>query len=225
MEMGHIMSRAPVIPVISIDDPAKAVPLARALVAGGLPVLEITFRTDAAFEAVERVVAEVPEALVGVGTVRRATDLERARELGARFVVTPGLTAELIDAAGDISLPLLPGVMTPSEVMRALDAGYSDLKLFPAAAAGGLTMLKALAGPFPDVRFCPTGGVGPRNLVDYLSLGNVTCVGGSWVTPAAAVAEGDWTSVSELARAACDQAKSVRQGTTDTSAARTVNTD
>ncbi|MEX0729354.1 MAG: bifunctional 4-hydroxy-2-oxoglutarate aldolase/2-dehydro-3-deoxy-phosphogluconate aldolase [Aquisalimonadaceae bacterium] len=206
MDIRSILARAPVIPVISIEDPRKAVPLARALVAGGLPVLEITLRTARAFEAVERIVAEVPEALVGVGTIQRPEEMSRSAALGACFAVSPGLTPELASAARDVALPLLPGVMTPSEVMRARGAGYLDLKLFPAAPAGGSAMLKALGGPFPDVRFCPTGGVRPATMLDYLSLNNVPCVGGTWLTPVDAVTAEDWARITGLAMEACAMA-------------------
>lgn len=215
MDIRSIMAQVPVIPVISINDPLNAVPLARALVEGGLHVLEITLRTPCAFDAVERIVAEVPEALVGVGTVLRADDVYRSRSLGARFAVSPGLTAELAQAAQESELPLLPGVMTPSEVMRAREHGYLNLKLFPAAQAGGAAMLKAMAGPFPDIRFCPTGGVSVDNLADYLSLSNVACVGGSWLTPEDAVTAGDWVRITRMAAEACASAQRMRTGSSD----------
>ena len=200
--MREILAATPVIPVIRIDDPASAVPLARALVAGGLHVLEITLRTEQAFAAVERILADVPEAITGIGTVRQPDDLHRASALGAHFAVSPGLTPALAEAATTSGLPLLPGVMTPSEILRAQEAGFDSLKLFPAEPAGGLAMLKALAGPFPDIRFCPTGGITPANLPDYLALPNVPCVGGSWLTPAEAVAHGDWPRITRLAEEA-----------------------
>ncbi len=202
MDIRTIMGLAPVIPVLVIGETEQAVPLARALVDGGLPVLEVTLRTEAAFEAVERIAAEVEGAVVGVGTVRSAADLERAKALGARFAVSPGLTDALARAAQVTGLPLLPGVMTPSEAMAAAEAGFSALKLFPAAQAGGIGMLKALRGPFPELVFCPTGGIGADTFRDFLTLPNVACVGGSWVAPAEAVRFGDWARITRLAREA-----------------------
>lgn len=215
MDIHNLTAQAPVIPVISITHAGNAVPLARALLAGGLHVLEITLRTPGAFDAVERIAAEVPQVLVGVGTILRAEDMHRAASLGARFAVSPGLTPELAQAAGETGLPLLPGVMTPSEVMRARELGYRNLKLFPAAPAGGAAMLKSLAGPFPDISFCPTGGVTPENLVDYLSLSNVSCVGGSWLAPEEAVAAGDWARITRLAAEASAAAQRIRGGSPD----------
>lgn len=197
-----LMRAAPVIPVLVLDDAAQAAPLAEALTAGGLPILEVTLRTPAALEAV-RAMRDVPGCIVGVGTVTRPEQFALAREAGARFAVTPGTTPALLDAGRDAGLALLPGVATPSEVLTALAAGHDRLKFFPAGAAGGVPMLKALAGPFADVKFCPTGGVGIDNLRDYLALDNVLCVGGSWVAPADAVRAGDWRTITDLARAAC----------------------
>jgi len=202
MHMRDIMELAPVIPVISIEDPDTAVPLARALVAGGLPVLEITLRTPRAFEAIARIVAEVPEAVVGVGTIQRPDDLHRSAALGVRFAVSPGLTRELVETARTLGLPFLPGVMTPSDILLARELGLHELKLFPAELAGGLDMLKALAGPFPDIRFCPTGGIRPDTLADFLARDNVLCVGGTWLAPRGAVETGDWAQVTQLAREA-----------------------
>jgi len=201
-------SMAPVIPVIVLDDPRHAVPLARACVAGGITLLEVTLRTPAALEAIRRIAAEVPEAQVGAGTVTALPDLARAAAAGARFIVTPGFDRSMAAAARDRGMPLLPGVMTPSEVMAALGEGLSVLKFFPAQAAGGVVMLRALAGPFPSIRFCPTGGVDARNAPDYLALPNVVAVGGSWLTPAAAIAREDWSAITTLARSAA----SLRRG-------------
>lgn len=206
MKLREIMQQGPVIPVLTIDDPAHAVPLARALVAGGLPVLEVTLRTAAAVAAIAAMAAQVPGAIVGAGTLTRPEDFRRVRNAGAQFAVSPGLTPALVEAAADCQLPFLPGVMTPSEVMYAQAAGFTELKLFPAVPAGGIGMLKALAGPFPELAFCPTGGSEVGMLADFLALPNVLCVGGSWVAPAQAVAQGDWARITQLA-AACRQSR------------------
>jgi 2-dehydro-3-deoxyphosphogluconate aldolase/(4S)-4-hydroxy-2-oxoglutarate aldolase len=192
----------PVVPVIVIDRVEHAVPLARALVAGGVRVLEVTLRTPVALEAISAIAREVDEAIVGVGTVTRASDVVKAIDAGARFGVSPGLTSELIEAAAATDLPLLPGVMTPSEVMAARAAGFAELKLFPAQQAGGIGMLKAMAGPFPEITFCPTGGISAASAPEFLAQPNVACVGGSWLTPREAIAAGDWAAITALARAA-----------------------
>jgi 2-dehydro-3-deoxyphosphogluconate aldolase/(4S)-4-hydroxy-2-oxoglutarate aldolase len=197
MNTDQLMSAGPVIPVLTIDDPEHAVPLARALCASGVRVLEITLRTEAALEAVRRVAREVPEAIPGVGTVTRAEDFTAARGAGAHFAVSPGFSPELAAAAGN--LPWLPGVSTASEVMAAQRLGYHRLKFFPAAAMGGTATLKALSGPFGDVRFCPTGGIDAGNASDYLALANVACVGGSWLAPPDAIAAGAWDRITGLA--------------------------
>jgi 2-dehydro-3-deoxyphosphogluconate aldolase/(4S)-4-hydroxy-2-oxoglutarate aldolase len=202
MLIGDVVSAAPVIPVIVLEDAADAVPLARALLAGGLPVLEVTLRTEAALAGIRAIAREVPQAIVGAGTVLGSDDLAAAREAGAHFAVSPGATAALFEAGRSGGLPLLPGVMTPSEVAAALAAGYDTLKFFPAAQAGGVEMLKALAGPFPRVKFCPTGGITLASALDFLALPNVCCVGGSWITPAASIRASDWTSITRLARQA-----------------------
>jgi 2-dehydro-3-deoxyphosphogluconate aldolase/(4S)-4-hydroxy-2-oxoglutarate aldolase len=194
-----LMRIGPVIPVIVIDDVEQAVPLARALVAGGVRVLEVTLRTPVALDAIRAIAAEVPDAVVGVGTVSRAVHFVQAIEAGARFGVSPGLSRELIEAAHASRLPLLPGVMTPSDVISARNTGFSELKLFPAQQAGGIGMLKALSGPFPDVTFCPTGGVTLATAPSFLALPNVGCVGGSWLTPPAMVKAGDWEGITALA--------------------------
>lgn len=197
----------PVIPVIVIERVDDAVPLARALVAGGVRVLEVTLRTPVALEAIRRIAAEVPEAIVGAGTLRSAADLEAAKAAGCAFGVSPGYTADVGRAARDLGLPLLPGVATASEVMAASDDGFEFLKFFPATAAGGLPMLKAWAGPFPDVVFCPTGGITPETAPQFLALPNVKVVGGSWLTPADAIARGEWTRITALASAASSLAR------------------
>jgi 2-dehydro-3-deoxyphosphogluconate aldolase/(4S)-4-hydroxy-2-oxoglutarate aldolase len=202
MDALQLMRAGPVIPVIVIDELAHAVPLAEALLAGGVRVLEVTLRTPVALDAIRAIAREVPDAIVGAGTISRAEDFRRAIDAGARFAVSPGLTADLIAASRASSLPFLPGVMTPSEVIAARAAGFSALKLFPAQQAGGIGMLKAMAGPFADVTFCPTGGVTAATASDFLELPNVGCVGGSWLTPKAAIVGGDWKLITELARAA-----------------------
>jgi 2-dehydro-3-deoxyphosphogluconate aldolase/(4S)-4-hydroxy-2-oxoglutarate aldolase len=198
----EIMRIGPVIPVIVVEQIEHAVPLARALVAGGVRVLELTLRTPVALEAIEAIAREVEGAIVGVGTITRPEDFDRSIKAGALFGVSPGLTSALAAAARDSALPLLPGVMTPSDVIAARAAGFSELKLFPAQQAGGIGMLNALAGPFPDVTFCPTGGVSAATAPDFLALPNVACVGGSWLTPRDAIAAGDWARITSLAREA-----------------------
>jgi 2-dehydro-3-deoxyphosphogluconate aldolase/(4S)-4-hydroxy-2-oxoglutarate aldolase len=197
-----LAAHGPVIPVIVIDEVAHAVPLARALVAGGVRVLEVTLRTPVALGAIEAIARAVPDAIVGAGTVCSADDAQAALDAGAAFAVSPGYTAELGAACRRIGLPLLPGAVSASEVMAAMADGLQFLKFFPAEAAGGVTMLKSLAGPFPAMRFCPTGGLTPTNAPTYLALPNVVVCGGSWLTPAEALRAGDWGRVTQLARAA-----------------------
>ena len=199
MNVHDLLRAAPVMPVIVIDDAAQAVPLARALVEGGIRVLEVTLRTPAALQAIRAIAKEVPDAIVGAGTIINAHDLQQAREAGARFGVSPGATPELLALGRAGDWPYLPGVMTPSDLMAALAAGYNTLKFFPAAQAGGIPMLKALGGPFPQVTFCPTGGITPATAPDYLALPNVACVGGSWLTPAALLHARDWPAITKLA--------------------------
>lgn len=201
LSVDTLMGMAPVIPVLSIDDIHQAVPLAQALVAGGLPVLEVTLRTPAALEAI-RAMSEVAGAIVGVGTVIRPAQFEAARIAGARFAVTPGATPTLLAAARDSGLPTLPGVASASEAIAALEQGFDRLKLFPAEAVGGRTLLKSLYGPLPELAFCPTGGVSPENLASYLALPNVYCVGGSWVAPREQLRVGDWAGITALAQEA-----------------------
>lgn len=200
MSILNWLHSAPVIPVLVIDDADHAVPLARALVAGGLPNLEVTLRTDAALEAITRMAREVPDARVGVGTVRNPDDVRRAADAGAVFAVSPGLPPSLREA--DLPIDLLPGAMTPTEIMTAAEAGFDALKLFPASVAGGEAMLRAIAGPLPDLRFCPTGGVREDTLRRYLALPNVACVGGTWLATADMLARGDWAGIETLARRA-----------------------
>lgn len=202
MPPRDVLSLAPVLPVVVLDDPGDAVPLARALVAGGLRAVEITLRTGAALEAIRAVAAEVPEAVVGAGTVLTPDQAEAATAAGAGFLVSPGWTERLLAAATAAGVPFLPGVSTASEVMALLERGVREMKFFPAEAAGGPAFLKSLAGPLPAARFCPTGGIGPKTARAYLALPNVGCVGGTWMLPADALAERDWGRVTELARAA-----------------------
>ncbi|QRZ12231.1 bifunctional 4-hydroxy-2-oxoglutarate aldolase/2-dehydro-3-deoxy-phosphogluconate aldolase [Paracoccus methylovorus] len=190
---------APVIPVLVVGDAARAEGLATALVAGGLPVLEVTLRTPAALQVITEM-AKVTGGHVGAGTVLTPDDAKRAQDAGASFAVAPGATERLVRACEEIGLPLLPGAVTASEVMRAMEMGFSMLKFFPAEAAGGAKSLKSLAGPLPQVSFCPTGGVSIQNAPDYLALPNVTCVGGSWIAPDAEVAAGDWAAIEARAR-------------------------
>ena len=202
MSIDEIMRTAPVIPVIVVNDLVSAVPLCRALVAGGLTVLEITLRTDSALEAIRAIKGEVEGAIVGAGTVLNAAQLEAVAELGCAFAVSPGFTPALLDAAVTIDCPLLPGASTASEVMQLLERGHDRQKFFPAEPAGGVPFLKSLASPLPEALFCPTGGIGPDTAERYLELKNVLCVGGSWVVPPAAVAAGDWQGITDLARSA-----------------------
>jgi 2-dehydro-3-deoxyphosphogluconate aldolase / (4S)-4-hydroxy-2-oxoglutarate aldolase len=199
----QVMQDAPVIPVIVLNDVAHAVPMARALVAGGIRMLEVTLRTSQALACIEAIAKEVPEAIVGAGTVRNAADAKAAANAGAKFAVSPGYTPSVGQACRDVGLSLLPGVATGSEIMMAQEDGYTELKFFPAMQAGGSAMLKAWGGPFFDVRFCPTGGVTAQNASEFLSLPNVACVGGSWLVPAEALANGDWARIEKLAREAC----------------------
>ena len=192
---------APVIPVLVIEDIAHAIPLARALVAGGLPVLEVTLRTDCAIDAIAAM-ATVSGARVGAGTVLDAHDAARAKAAGAEFAVSPGAAPGLIAACAALELPLLPGAVTATEVMTLFEQGYHMLKFFPAGPAGGAPMLKALNGPLPKITFCPTGGVSLGNATEYLSLNNVACVGGSWVAPTKLMADGDWKAITTLAQQA-----------------------
>lgn len=207
MNIREILSLAPVIPVLTVTDLESAVPLARALAAGGLRVLEITLRTPVALAAIEVMRKAVPQAIVGVGTLTRPVDFADAGRAGAQFGVTPGFTAELAAASRGARFPLLPGVMTPTELITARAAGFNVLKLFPAQQAGGIAMLQALAGPFPDVVFCPTGGITRAAAPDYLALTNVACVGGSWVAPPAMLASRDWSGIEALARDAASLRK------------------
>ena len=199
-DIAAILADGPVIPVIVIDDVAHAVPMARALVDGGVRVLEITLRTDAGLESMRRIIAEVPDAIVGAGTVLTPAQLEEVAAIGAAFAVSPGATPRLLDAAAQSPVPLLPGTSTASEVMTLLERGYSHMKLFPAEAVGGANLLASLASPLPGATFCPTGGIDPEKAKRYLALPNVVCVGGSWLVPRDAMRQGEWGKLTELAR-------------------------
>ena len=198
----QVMQDAPVIPVIVLNDVAHAVPMARALVEGGIRMLEVTLRTPQALACIEAIAKAVPQAVVGAGTLRSKADAQAAANAGARFAVSPGYTRALGAACRDLGLPLLPGVATGGEIMAAQEDGFTALKFFPALQAGGSAMLKAWSGPFFDVKFCPTGGVSLQNAADFLALPNVLCVGGSWLVPADALAQGDWARITTLAREA-----------------------
>lgn len=200
MTIDEIFAAGPVIPVIVIQRLESAIGLARALVDGGVRVLEVTMRTPAALDAMRAMRDAVPEAIVGAGTITNPDDLSKAIAAGAQFGVSPGATPSLLAAATQAGFPLLPGVMTPSDVIAAMNAGYTALKLFPAAQAGGIGMLKALNGPFPQIRFCPTGGISPQSAPDFLALPNVACVGGSWLTPPDLIEARDWDGITRLAQ-------------------------
>lgn len=201
-QIAGILALAPVVPVVVVDNVAHAVPMAKALVAGGIRAIEVTLRTPAALDAIRAIAAEAEGAVVGVGTVLDGTQLEAARRAGARFAVSPGVSPKLLDAADGNELALLPGVATAGEAMTLLERGYRHLKFFPAVPAGGAKLLAAWASPLPQIRFCPTGGISVANARDFLALPNVACVGGSWLTPKDKLAAGDWAGIERLAREA-----------------------
>ena len=198
-ELQHLLAESPVVPVVTIQDPASAVPLAQALIDGGVPVIEITLRTAAAFDAIRAIKSEIPQAIVGAGTVLNSRDIDRAIEAGSEFIVTPGTTSSLLKSAVSCGLPFMPGVSTVSDLMCCLEQGLNTLKFFPAEAAGGTAVLKAFAGPFPDVRFCPTGGIGLHNLAEYFAIPSVISVGGTWIAPTRLIESGDWKGITRLA--------------------------
>lgn len=202
LQPQDVFKLSPIIPVMVINKIEHAVPLAKALVAGGIRVLEVTLRTDCALEAIARIAAEVPEALVGAGTILNEAQLAQAAEAGAQFAITPGATVELLKAGKAGKIPLIPGVASISEVMVGLGLGYTHFKFFPAEASGGVNALKAFSGPLADVRFCPTGGITPSSYKDYLALGNVDCIGGSWIAPVEAMEQGDWDRITRLCQEA-----------------------
>jgi len=200
--LAALLATTPVLPVVVIDDAANAVPLAQALLRGGIAAIEITLRTPAALDSIRAIARDVPQMLVGVGTVLTARDLESSASAGAKFAVSPGATPTLLAAAKSCPIPLLPGVATTSEIMMGLEHGYQFFKFFPAATSGGVDALKAFAGPFAQLRFCPTGGVSLATAPNYLALSNVVCVGGSWLAPTSAIQTGDWARIEALAKEA-----------------------
>jgi 2-dehydro-3-deoxyphosphogluconate aldolase / (4S)-4-hydroxy-2-oxoglutarate aldolase len=200
MKIRDVLALAPVIPVLTVEKLEHAAPLAKALCAGGLKVLEITLRTAVALDVIAAMRAAAPDAIVGAGTLIKPADFVSAADVGAQFAVTPGLTPQLAEAAAKVSYPLLPGIATPGEILQALQLGYDTLKFFPAQPAGGVPMLQAFAGPFANVAFCPTGGISRDSAPAFLRLRNVLCVGGSWVAPTALVESGDWAGIEALAR-------------------------
>jgi 2-dehydro-3-deoxyphosphogluconate aldolase / (4S)-4-hydroxy-2-oxoglutarate aldolase len=201
-KLATLFTQATIIPVLTIERVEDAVPLARALVAGGVRVLEVTLRTPVAIEAAKAIMAHVPEAIVGIGTILNGDDLARAEDVGAQFGISPGATPELLKAAAASGLPFAPGIATASELMLALSHGFNLVKFFPAEQSGGIKALRALAGPFPDARFCPTGGIGEANAAAWLAEPNVVAVGGSWLCPAADVRSGNWAGITAM----CQQA-------------------
>ena len=202
IEPEEILRQGPVVPVVVIHKLEHAVSLATALIAGGIRVIEVTLRTPVAVEAIRAISQDVPGAIVGAGTVTRAEELSAVAEAGAVFAISPGLTVELLQAANQGTIPLIPGISTVSELMTGMAIGYTHFKFFPAEAAGGVKMLKAIAGPFPQITFCPTGGITLDNYLDYLALSNVACVGGSWIAPQGAMDQGDWARITALTREA-----------------------
>jgi 2-dehydro-3-deoxyphosphogluconate aldolase/(4S)-4-hydroxy-2-oxoglutarate aldolase len=198
----EVFGQGPVVPVLVIKDVEHAVPIAKALIAGGIRVLEVTLRTASALDVISRIAKEVPEALIGAGTVTNRQQLKEVQDAGALFAISPGMTPDLLQAGNEGDIALIPGISSISELMKAVDFGYSHLKFFPAEASGGVKALKAIGGPFPDIVFCPTGGISPQNYKDYLALPNVRCAGGSWLVPEDAVLAGDWDRITELAKQA-----------------------
>ncbi|GAA0347794.1 bifunctional 4-hydroxy-2-oxoglutarate aldolase/2-dehydro-3-deoxy-phosphogluconate aldolase [Bowmanella denitrificans] len=209
----QLFAQGPVVPVLVIKDVAHAVPLAKALIEGGIRVLEVTLRTPAALDVIREIADKVPDAMIGAGTVTNAAQLQQVAEAGAKFAISPGLTTELLEAGNASKIALIPGISSISELMKGRDLGYTHFKFFPAEASGGIKALKSIGGPFPDVTFCPTGGIGANNYLDYLALPNVRCVGGSWLAPDDVVAEGNWAKITELASQAVKGAAAVDSAT------------
>lgn len=203
----QILKSGPVVPVIVVKKIEHAVPMAKALVAGGVKVLEVTLRTECALEAIRQIAREVPEAIVGAGTVINAQQLQAVTEAGAQFAISPGLTDEILQAATAGTIPLIPGISTVSELMLGMNYGLKEFKFFPAEASGGVKALQAIAGPFAQIRFCPTGGISPKNYRDYLALDSVLCIGGSWLVPNDALESGDYARITRLAQEAVEGAK------------------
>lgn len=206
---AEVFNQGPVVPVLVIKDIAHAVPLAKALIAGGIRVLEVTLRTPVALDVIRKIADEVPEAMVGAGTVTNEKQLQQVIDAGAQFAISPGMTSDLLEAGNRSPIALIPGISSTSELMNGIDFGYTHFKFFPAEASGGIKAIKSISGPFPDVVFCPTGGIGPNNYLDYLALPNILCAGGSWLAPDDAVESGDWARVTELAKQAVAGAKSL----------------
>lgn len=204
---ASIFAQGPVVPVIVIKDLSTAVPLAKALLAGGIRVLEVTLRTPVALDAIALLSREVPDAIVGAGTVTTPEQLAQVIDAGAKFAISPGLTRELLHAGKAATIPLIPGIASISELMEGTGLGYSHFKFFPAEAAGGVKTLKSIHGPFSDIRFCPTGGINEKNFLEYLALPNVSCVGGSWIVPDDAIASGDWDRITQLCRDAVQKSQ------------------
>ena len=204
-----VFSQGPVVPVLVIKDVKHAVPLAKALIAGGIRVLEVTLRAEAALDVIKAIATEVPDAIIGAGTVTNAKQLAEVEAAGAMFAISPGMTSDLLDAGNKGGISLIPGISSISELMRGIDFGYTHFKFFPAEASGGVKAIKAIGGPFPDIAFCPTGGISPTNYLEYLSLPNVRCAGGSWLAPDDAVEAGDWDRITELAKQAVAGAKGI----------------
>ncbi|MCD1599460.1 bifunctional 4-hydroxy-2-oxoglutarate aldolase/2-dehydro-3-deoxy-phosphogluconate aldolase [Rheinheimera aquimaris] len=207
LQPDTLFAQGPVVPVIVVKDLADAVPMAKALLAGGIKVLEVTLRTPVALDAIRLLAQEVPDAIVGAGTVTTPEQLQQCIDAGAKFAISPGLTRELLQAGKDAPIPLIPGIASISELMEGTGLGYSHFKFFPAEAAGGVKTLKSIHGPFADIRFCPTGGINEKNFLEYLALPNVKCVGGSWIVPDDAVSNKDWARITELCNAAVAQSK------------------
>ncbi|GAA0542337.1 MAG: keto-deoxy-phosphogluconate aldolase [Alteromonadaceae bacterium] len=207
LQPDTLFAQGPVVPVIVVKDLADAVPMAKALLAGGIKVLEVTLRTPVALDAIRLLAQEVPDAIVGAGTVTTPEQLQQCIDAGAKFAISPGLTRELLQAGKDAPIPLIPGIASISELMEGTGLGYSHFKFFPAEAAGGVKTLKSIHGPFADIRFCPTGGINEKNFLEYLALPNVKCVGGSWIVPDDAVSNKDWARITELCNAAVAQSQ------------------
>lgn len=207
----QLFNQGPVVPVLVIKDVAHAVPLAKALIEGGIRVLEVTLRTPAALDVIREIASKVPQAMIGAGTVTNAAQLKEVAEAGAKFAISPGLTTELLEAGNQANIALIPGVSSISELMKGRDLGYTHFKFFPAEASGGIKALKSIGGPFPDVVFCPTGGISANNYLDYLALPNVRCVGGSWLAPDDVVEAGDWSKITELASQAVKGAEKLAE--------------
>ncbi len=207
MSSAEVFAQGPVVPVLVVKNVEHAVPMAEALMEGGIKVLEVTLRTPAALDVISEIATKVPDAVIGAGTVTNPTQLQQVIDAGAKFAISPGLTERLLVAGAESDVALIPGIASISELMLGLDLGYTHFKFFPAEASGGVKALKAISGPFPDVVFCPTGGISPANYNDYLSLPNIRCVGGSWLVPEDALESGDWKRITELAKQAVEGAK------------------